>query len=212
MKSLRLLSLILIVFCFSVFLNQNNYINAATQYKTYTSSNPKFKFSLSYPTTGWLRIHDIKIQRRSRFKDIFVIMRSNRVNQIRVTTLKGIHSPDARMVARLLEGEYVRDEIRHGEEYRKIIDKAMKPSLVRSSGAKEGWLLGFTYWDRREGTLYNLYYIYYRKFTLPPARRGGRPLITGRAYVIRAVIKKVDYPRLAKQLKRVINSFKYILR
>jgi len=191
---------------------QDKIISQTTQdtgMKLYSSADPQFKFRIMYPTVGWYFKRDLKVQSDSRFKDIIVITTQNKINQLRLSTYKKLETPNVREVARILEGEFVRDEIRQNEQYFKIKNGSMTQQMIKAAKAMEGWELGFSYWDRREGILYTTFYIYYKKIILPNADPERGNLTIGRAYVIRTVVRKDDYFELNKEMQKIIRSFQY---
>lgn len=210
MKKLIVLLIIFFQSFLVVFSRSNSPLDDAGL-KEYVSKNRKYKFRVKYPTRGWYFARDIKQQRNSRFKDIIVLMGYNRINQIRVSTYNGLSAPNAKKVGNMLEAEFVRQEIKPGEQYVKVRDVPMPKRLIKAANAKEGWLLAFTYGDRREGNFYSTYYIFYRKVVLPSNKPGKPPLIIGKAYVIRSFIRERDFSRLIKDVLKLVKTFKYIL-
>ncbi len=184
---------------------------AENNMKKFKPSSRQFRFTFSYPNKGWLLVEDIKQTRKSRFKDIAVLKTMNRVNQVRISTYKGLKSPNAKQVARLLEAEFIQQELRRGEQYMRVKDKKMTESLIKKAKAKEGWILSISYYDRREGTLYTTYYIFYRKVVLPSNKPGKADLIIGKAYIIRALLREQNYNKVIKDVLKMVNSFEFKL-
>jgi hypothetical protein len=177
--------------------------------KEYVSTNKLYKFKIKYNFKLWSATTDTKPQRNSRFKDILILYTQDRINQIRVGIYKGLDAPIAKGVAQLLEGEFFKDEIAPGEQVQKFVSKKLKQSLISSSGANDGWKIGFLYYDRREGQLYNIYYIFYKKVTIPSSRPGRPALVTGKAFILRCLIKKSGYGKIIKEINKVVRSFSF---
>ncbi len=209
MKNVKFIFSFLLI---AVILSGSQFYRPNQMTKAYSSSDKRFKFKFLYPSRGWLLVEDIKQTRLSRFKDLAVLKTQNRVNQLRIATYKGLTSPDAKRVARLLEAEFTQQEIKHGEQYFKVRDVKMSRAMARRANANEGWILSLSYYDRREGTLYSTYYIYYRKVVLPSEKRGKPAMVIGKAYIIRTLMREKDYKRLIKGVLKVVRSFKFVLR
>lgn len=183
---------------------------SAAEFKQYVSTDPRFKFSIQYPTENWVLTQDVKVQSQSRFKDIVVLTTANRINQMRIMAYRGIDTTEAKGVSRVLEAEFMQQELKRGETYIKVRDTQMPRRLVESSNSHSGWTLTLSYYDRREGILYSTYWIFFRKIEVPSDVPGQTNTIVGRVYVIRLFVKKADFNTINRDALKVVNSFKFI--